>query len=82
MSRGAAHLVLQGAEKSLPHIEFIWMAISYASIFLNTMMCRDKCRLCDSLGFFLVIQEESPLNQSQGDALSGCDDRFPPCRAH
>jgi FkbM family methyltransferase len=80
--QGAEHLVLQGATGTLRHIDFIWMEVSYAPIYLNTMMFWDMCHLCESLGYFLAFHEESPWNQNQGDALFVRDERFPQAPTH
>lgn len=76
--QGAEHLVLEGARRTLRHIDFIWMEVSYAPIYLQTMLFWDMCHLCESLGFFLAFHEESRWNQNQGDALFVRSDRFPP----
>ena len=80
--QGAEHLVLEGARQTLRHIDFIWMEVSYAPIYLNTMMFWAMCHLCESLGYFLAFHEESRWNQNQGDALFVRSDRFPPGRPH
>jgi FkbM family methyltransferase len=67
--QGAEHLVLNGATKSLNHIDCIWMEVSYFEIYFNTMLFDEITKLCDSLGYKLYYHLESTSNQNQGDAL-------------
>jgi FkbM family methyltransferase len=67
--QGAEHLVIEGAAETLKHIDYIWMEVSYAPIYFNTMLFYDMCMYCESLGYHLAYHEPSPHNQNQGDAL-------------
>lgn len=66
--QGAEHLVLEGANKTLKHIKYIYLEVSFAEIYDGTLLYKDMVDYLSSLGFEIVWVDTSG-HMNQGDIL-------------
>jgi FkbM family methyltransferase len=66
--QGAEHIVLEGCSKTLKHIKYIYLEVSFAEIYAGTLLYPDMVKYLSTLGFDIVWVDTTG-HMNQGDVL-------------